>query len=99
MGHRRSRRIAFAGLSTISQSASRVVPTSPIVLMVIRCLNTDCARAQGTIINGKIRNLANYGAFIEIEPGIDGLLHVSDMSWTEKISHPNEKYKKGDEVE
>ncbi|NNE46901.1 MAG: S1 RNA-binding domain-containing protein, partial [Rhodothermales bacterium] len=53
----------------------------------------------GTIINGKIRNLANYGAFIEIEPGIDGLLHVSDMSWTEKISHPNEKYKKGDEVE
>ncbi|NNF42478.1 MAG: 30S ribosomal protein S1, partial [Phycisphaerales bacterium] len=42
----------------------------------------------GTIINGKIRNLANYGAFIEIEPGIDGLLHVSDMSWTEKISHP-----------
>ncbi len=54
---------------------------------------------HGTIITGKIRNLANYGAFIEIEPGIDGLLHVSDMSWTEKISHPNEKYKKGDEVE
>ncbi len=53
----------------------------------------------GTIINGKIRNLANYGAFIEIEPGIDGLLHVSDVSWTEKISHPNEKLKKGDEVE
>ncbi len=53
----------------------------------------------GTIIQGKIRNLANYGAFIEIEPGIDGLLHVSDMSWTEKISHPNEKYKKGEEVE
>jgi len=53
----------------------------------------------GTIITGKIRNLANYGAFIEIEPGIDGLLHVSDMSWTEKISHPNEKYKKGDDVE
>ncbi len=52
----------------------------------------------GTIIDGKVRNLANYGAFIEIEPGIDGLLHVSDMSWTEKISHPNEKFKKGDEV-
>jgi len=45
-----------------------------------------------------VRNLANYGAFIQIEPGIDGLLHVSDMSWTEKISHPNEKYKKGDIV-
>ncbi|MHC4446766.1 MAG: 30S ribosomal protein S1 [Planctomycetota bacterium] len=52
----------------------------------------------GTIIDGKIRNLANYGAFIEIEPGIDGLLHVSDISWTEKISHPNEKYKKGDDI-
>ena len=53
----------------------------------------------GTIIDGTIRNLANYGAFIEIEPGIDGLLHVSDISWTEKISHPNEKFKKGDAVE
>ena len=53
----------------------------------------------GTMITGQVRNLANYGAFVEIEPGIDGLLHVSDMSWTEKISHPNEKYKKGDEVQ
>ncbi len=52
----------------------------------------------GTIIEGKVRNLANYGAFIEIEPGIDGLLHVSDISWTEKISHPNEKFRKGDSV-
>jgi small subunit ribosomal protein S1 len=52
----------------------------------------------GTIIDGIVRNLANYGAFIQIEPGIDGLLHVSDMSWTEKIAHPNEKYKKGDTV-
>ena len=52
----------------------------------------------GTIIEGTIRNLANYGAFVEIEPGIDGLLHVSDISWTEKISHPNEKFKKGDGV-
>jgi len=53
----------------------------------------------GTIVSGAVRNLTNYGAFIEIEPGIDGLLHVSDISWTEKISHPNEKYKKSDEVE
>ena len=53
----------------------------------------------GTIIEGQVRNLTNYGTFIEIEPGIDGLLHVSDMSWTEKISHANEKYKKGDSVE
>jgi small subunit ribosomal protein S1 len=52
----------------------------------------------GTIIEGTIRNLANYGAFVEIEPGVDGLLHVSDISWTEKISHPNEKFKKGDGV-
>ena len=41
-------------------------------------------------INGRVRNLTNYGAFIELEEGIDGLLHVSDMSWTRKISHPNE---------
>ncbi|MSR18493.1 MAG: 30S ribosomal protein S1 [Phycisphaerales bacterium] len=50
----------------------------------------------GTVIEGKVRNLANYGAFIEIEPGIDGLLHVSDMSWTKKVAHPNEVVKKGD---
>ncbi|VAX39794.1 SSU ribosomal protein S1p [hydrothermal vent metagenome] len=52
----------------------------------------------GTMVTGCIRNLANYGAFVEIEPGIDGLLHVSDMSWTKKVTHPNEIIKKGDEV-
>jgi small subunit ribosomal protein S1 len=52
----------------------------------------------GTIIEGKVRNLANYGAFVEIEPGIDGLLHISDMSWTKKVTHPNEMLKKGDSV-
>ncbi|MEO1512267.1 MAG: 30S ribosomal protein S1, partial [Planctomycetota bacterium] len=52
----------------------------------------------GTIIEGEVRNLANYGAFVEIEPGIDGLLHISDMSWTKKVTHPNEAYQKGDEV-
>jgi small subunit ribosomal protein S1 len=51
-----------------------------------------------TVIEGTVRNLANYGAFIEIEPGIDGLLHVSDISWTKKVSHPNEVYQKGDTV-
>ncbi|MFN6145665.1 MAG: S1 RNA-binding domain-containing protein, partial [Planctomycetota bacterium] len=52
----------------------------------------------GTVIEGNVRNLANYGAFVEIEPGIDGLLHVSDMSWTKKVTHPNEMLKKGDTV-
>jgi small subunit ribosomal protein S1 len=52
----------------------------------------------GTVIEGKVRNLANYGAFVEIEPGIDGLLHISDMSWTKKVTHPNEMFKKGDTV-
>ena len=53
---------------------------------------------SGTMVEGEVRNLANYGAFIEIEPGIDGLLHISDMSWTKKITHPNELYKKGEVV-
>ena len=53
---------------------------------------------SGTIIEGKVRNLANYGAFIEIEPGIDGLLHVSDISWTKKVAHPNEIFQKGEVV-
>jgi small subunit ribosomal protein S1 len=52
---------------------------------------------EGTV-TGKVRNLTNYGAFIELQEGIDGLLHVSDMSWTRKISHPNEMLEKGQEV-
>jgi len=52
----------------------------------------------GTVVEGTVRNLASYGAFIEIEPGVDGLLHVSDLSWTKKISHPNELLKKGENV-
>ena len=50
------------------------------------------------VVTGKVRNLTNYGAFIELEEGIDGLLHVSDMSWTRKISHPSEMLEKGQEV-
>ena len=53
----------------------------------------------GTRIKGKVRNMTTYGAFIEIEEGIDGLLHVSDMSWTKKITHPSSVLKKGDTVE
>jgi small subunit ribosomal protein S1 len=52
----------------------------------------------GTVIEGVVRNLTNYGAFVEIEEGIDGLLHVSDMSWTKKVSHPSEMVKKGDRI-
>ena len=51
-----------------------------------------------TVVDGKVRNLTNYGAFIELEEGIDGLLHVSDMSWTRKISHPSEILEKGQVV-
>lgn len=53
----------------------------------------------GSRVAGKIRNLTNFGAFIELEEGIDGLIHISDMSWTRRINHPNELVKKGDELE
>jgi small subunit ribosomal protein S1 len=53
----------------------------------------------GTRVKGKIRNLTSYGAFIELEEGLDGMIHVSDISWTRKINHPSEVFKKGDEVE
>jgi small subunit ribosomal protein S1 len=52
----------------------------------------------GTVVNGIARNLTNYGAFIEIEEGIDGLLHVADMSWVRKVAHPSEVIAKGDKV-
>jgi small subunit ribosomal protein S1 len=53
----------------------------------------------GAIVKGVVRNLTNYGAFIEIDDGIDGLLHVTDMSWTRKVTHPSEMLEKGQEVE
>jgi small subunit ribosomal protein S1 len=53
----------------------------------------------GTVITGKIRNLADFGAFVEIEEGMEGLIHISDVSWTERIKHPSEKFKKGDSVQ
>ena len=54
---------------------------------------------EGSDVKGKVRNLTNYGAFIELEEGIDGLLHVSDMSWTRKIGHPSELLEKGQELD
>ncbi len=53
----------------------------------------------GDVIRGKIRNITDFGIFVGIEDGIDGLIHVSDISWTERVKHPGELYKKGDEVE
>ncbi len=53
----------------------------------------------GAKVAGKVRNLTAYGAFVELEEGIDGMIHVSDLSWTRKINHPSEILKKGDEVE
>jgi small subunit ribosomal protein S1 len=53
----------------------------------------------GNRVVGRVRNLTNFGAFIELEEGIDGLIHISDMSWTRRINHPSELVKKGDEVE
>jgi small subunit ribosomal protein S1 len=53
----------------------------------------------GQSVKGIVRNLTAYGAFVELEEGIDGMIHVSDMSWTRKVNHPSEVFKKGDEVE
>jgi small subunit ribosomal protein S1 len=52
----------------------------------------------GTRVEGKVRNLTSFGAFVEIEPGIDGLIHISDMSWTKRVQHPSEVLRKGDDV-
>jgi len=53
----------------------------------------------GTLVSGRIRNLADFGAFVEIEEGMEGLIHISDVSWTERIKHPSDKFKKGDSVQ
>lgn len=53
----------------------------------------------GKVVHGEIRNLTNYGAFVELEPGVDGLIHISDLTWIKKVSHPSEILKKGDKVD
>ena len=50
-------------------------------------------------VTGRVRNMTEFGAFVEIEEGVEGLIHISDMSWTERVKHPSEKFKKGDTVE
>ncbi len=52
----------------------------------------------GTVVEGVIRNIADFGVFVELEPGIDGLVHITDLSWTQRVRHPSELYKKGDKV-
>ncbi len=52
----------------------------------------------GNVVEAEVRNLTNYGAFVELEPGLDGLIHISDLSWTKKVSHPTEILKKGEKV-
>jgi len=53
----------------------------------------------GTVLRGKVRNITNFGVFVEIETGIDGLVHISDLSWTKKVKHPNEVVKKGQDMD
>jgi len=53
----------------------------------------------GTLVHGKIRNIADFGVFVEIEDGIDGLVHISDLSWTQRVRHPLELFQKGDDVD
>jgi small subunit ribosomal protein S1 len=53
----------------------------------------------GSLVKGKVRNFTSYGAFVELEEGVDGMIHVSDMSWTRKVNHPSEILQKGEEVE
>jgi small subunit ribosomal protein S1 len=53
----------------------------------------------GSVIRGEVRNVTDFGVFVGVEEGIDGLVHVSDISWNERIKHPGEKFKKGDVVE
>jgi small subunit ribosomal protein S1 len=62
-------------------------------------LTLDEKYPAGMRVRGKVRNLTNFGAFVELEEGIDGLVHVSDMSWTKRVAHPNEVLKKGDTAE
>ncbi|MBM3191145.1 MAG: 30S ribosomal protein S1 [Chlamydiae bacterium] len=61
--------------------------------------NVEAKYPVGSSVKAEIRNLTNYGAFVELEPGIDGLIHISDLSWIKKVSHPSEVLNKGDIVE
>ena len=80
-------------------------PTKERINLSMKALTTDPWEGAvekytvGQKVVGKITNLTNFGAFVEIEPGLEGLVHVSEMSWTKRVRHPNEVLKEGDEVE
>ncbi len=61
--------------------------------------NVEMEFPVGSIVEGKVRNIAVFGAFVELKEGVDGLLHISDMSWTKKVNHPGEMFRKGDVVD
>lgn len=61
--------------------------------------NVESKYSLGSKHTGKVRNLTNFGVFVELEPGIDGLVHISDLSWTRKVRNPNEIVKKGDDID
>ncbi|MFH1996955.1 MAG: 30S ribosomal protein S1 [Candidatus Omnitrophota bacterium] len=61
--------------------------------------NVETKFPVGTKVKGKIRNMTDYGAFMELEEGIDGLIHISDISWTKRISHPKDVFKKGEKID
>ena len=91
---RRSKRSCWASTARSRRSPSASASSKPI-----RGTRRWRSIPPGTKVKGKIRNLTSYGAFIELEEGLDGMIHVSDISWTRKINHPSEVFKKGDEVE
>jgi small subunit ribosomal protein S1 len=62
-------------------------------------LTLDEKYPPGAVVSGKVRNLTNFGAFVELEDGIDGLVHISDMSWTRRVGHPSEVLKKSEKIE
>ncbi len=89
---------------TVSAEVVSIVPEErKISLSVKKLLNDPWDQVEakypiGSKHTGKVRNLTNFGVFVELEPGIDGLVHISDLSWTRKIRNPNELVKKGDEL-
>jgi small subunit ribosomal protein S1 len=91
---RKSKRSCSASTARSRRSPSASASWSPI-----RGTMAAAKYPSAPSVKGKVRNLTSYGAFVELEEGIDGMVHVSDMSWTRKINHPSEVLKKGDEVE